>query len=109
MAAPLSGYSAQQQAMLAEEVMYEDDADDDSIPNIQKITKQNNVHATFANANSMNINGLVLENITSSVYFRNTLMELHYYTEAIDEIWNSVSKSKVIWQGAVLVGWNSGS
>uniref|UniRef100_A0A7E4VDW9 Pre-mRNA-splicing factor 38 n=1 Tax=Panagrellus redivivus TaxID=6233 RepID=A0A7E4VDW9_PANRE len=50
----------------AGEVIYEDDAGDTTIPDIQKITKRNNTLPIHGSHVTMNLNPLVLENIVSS-------------------------------------------
>ncbi|KAH7699494.1 PRP38 family protein [Aphelenchoides avenae] len=72
------------------EVMYEDDAADTSIPDIQKVTKRNNVLPLWGNQTTMNLNTLVLENIVQSSYYKNYLSEITTYQGLIDEIYYNV-------------------
>jgi len=46
--------------------------------------------ATWGNANNMNLNPLIFTNITSSPYFKVTLMQFKTYHEVIDEIYYKV-------------------
>uniref|UniRef100_A0A914E0I1 Pre-mRNA-splicing factor 38 n=1 Tax=Acrobeloides nanus TaxID=290746 RepID=A0A914E0I1_9BILA len=72
------------------EVMYEDDAADSSIPDIQKITKKNNILPTWGNKVTMNLNTLILENILQSTYFKNFLNEITTFDQLKDEIYYNV-------------------
>ncbi|XP_029654825.1 pre-mRNA-splicing factor 38B-like [Octopus sinensis] len=47
--------------------------------------------ACVGNDKTMNINPLILTNIQSSLYFKNTLVEITSYGDIIDEIYNRVS------------------
>uniref|UniRef100_A0A915CTA8 Pre-mRNA-splicing factor 38 n=1 Tax=Ditylenchus dipsaci TaxID=166011 RepID=A0A915CTA8_9BILA len=73
------------------EVMYEDDPGDSSIPSIQKITKKNNILPTWGNAQTMNLNTLVLENIVQSTYYKNYLNEVSAFQQVVDEVYYNVS------------------
>ncbi|KAI6173527.1 Ubiquitin carboxyl-terminal hydrolase [Aphelenchoides besseyi] len=73
------------------EVMYEDDADDTSIPAIQKITKKNNVLPLHGSDTTMNLNMLVYENICQSSYFKNYLSEVTDFQQAVDEVYYNVA------------------
>ncbi len=78
-------------AMDSGEFFYEDDQADDSIPQIQKLTKANNILPVWGNQGSMNMNPLVLENITDSPYFKNKLSEFKLWSEVMDEVYYNVS------------------
>lgn len=86
----------------ANEVIYEDDDNDSSIPNIQvrfcrfsqvlqKITKRNNVLPTWGNATTMNMNTLLLENIVQSSYYKNYLTEVVNFQQACEQVLHNVS------------------
>ncbi|KAI6191758.1 Ubiquitin carboxyl-terminal hydrolase [Aphelenchoides bicaudatus] len=68
------------------EVIYEDGEDDGSIPAIQKITKKNNILLLWGNPTTMNLNNLVLENIVQSAYYKNYLVEVVTFQQAVEEI-----------------------
>jgi pre-mRNA-splicing factor 38B len=73
------------------EVMYEDDATDTSIPDIQKITKRNNTLPLHGSQTTMNLNPLVLENIVQSTYYKNFLSEVTTFQQIVDEVYYNVS------------------
>lgn len=73
------------------EVMYEDDASDNTIPDIQKITKKNNILPLWGNAQTMNLNTLVLENIVQSTYYKNYLNEVTLFQQVVDEVYYNVA------------------
>ena len=54
--------------------------------------KKGNSLPLWGNAQSMNINNLVVTNILSSPYFKNELFKLKTFHEVIDEIYYKVSK-----------------
>ncbi|KAL7070963.1 hypothetical protein ACQ4LE_010100 [Meloidogyne hapla] len=68
------------------DVFYEDDAADTSIPDIQKITRKNNILPIWGNVQTMNLNTLVLENIVQSTYWKNFLVEVSTYQQVCDEV-----------------------
>uniref|UniRef100_A0A914N524 Pre-mRNA-splicing factor 38 n=1 Tax=Meloidogyne incognita TaxID=6306 RepID=A0A914N524_MELIC len=68
------------------DVFYEDDAADTSIPDIQKITRKNNILPIWGNVQTMNLNTLVLENIVQSTYWKNFLLEVSTYQQVCDEV-----------------------
>ncbi|KAL3078960.1 hypothetical protein niasHS_014742 [Heterodera schachtii] len=72
------------------EVFYEDDATDTSIPDIQKITKKNNILPVWGNVQTMNLNTLVLENVVQSTYWKNYLNEVTSYQQVADEVFVNV-------------------
>ncbi|GMR32608.1 hypothetical protein PMAYCL1PPCAC_30358 [Pristionchus mayeri] len=55
------------------ETFYEDDAYDNIIPHIQKVTKKNNTLPIWGNQKTMNLNGLVLENVLQCTYYKQVL------------------------------------
>ncbi|VDN58432.1 unnamed protein product [Dracunculus medinensis] len=73
------------------EVMYEDDLSDNTIPDIQKITKKNNILPLWGNNQTMNLNALVLENIVQCTYYKNYLAETTGFQQLIEEIYYRVS------------------
>uniref|UniRef100_A0A914Z4S6 Pre-mRNA-splicing factor 38 n=1 Tax=Panagrolaimus superbus TaxID=310955 RepID=A0A914Z4S6_9BILA len=73
------------------DVMYEDDATDSSIPDIQKITKRNNILPIHGSQTTMNLNPLVLENIVQSTYYKNFLSEVTTFQQIVDEVYYNVS------------------
>jgi len=79
------GFSAGQ------EVMYEDDEADTSIPDIQKITKKNNVLPIHGSPTTMNLNHLVLENIIQSTYYKNFLCEITTFQQVVEEVYYNVT------------------
>jgi pre-mRNA-splicing factor 38B len=81
----LMGFSA------GNDVMYEDDATDTSIPDIQKITKKNNILPLWNNQTTMNLNTLVLENIVQSTYYKNYLNEVTTFQQIVDEVYYNVA------------------
>ncbi|KAI1724136.1 PRP38 family domain-containing protein [Ditylenchus destructor] len=81
----LMGFSA------GNDVMYEDNDDDNTIPDIQKITKKNNILPLWGNTQTMNLNTLVLENIVQSTYYKNYLNEVTSFQQIVDEIYYNVS------------------
>uniref|UniRef100_A0AC34QUJ7 Pre-mRNA-splicing factor 38 n=1 Tax=Panagrolaimus sp. JU765 TaxID=591449 RepID=A0AC34QUJ7_9BILA len=81
----LMGFSAGQ------EVLYEDDATDETIPDIQKITKRNNALPIHGSDTTMNLNHLVLENIIQSTYYKNFLCDITTFQQIIDEVHYNVS------------------
>uniref|UniRef100_A0A915BYW9 Pre-mRNA-splicing factor 38 n=1 Tax=Parascaris univalens TaxID=6257 RepID=A0A915BYW9_PARUN len=72
------------------EVMYEDDLSDNTIPDIQKITKKNNILPLWGNSQSMNLNALVLENIVQCTYYKNYLAETTGFQQLTEEIYYNV-------------------
>ena len=68
------------------DVFYEDDATDTTIPDIQKVTRKNNIMPCWGNVQTMNLNTLVLENIVQSTYWRNFLIEISTYQQVCDEV-----------------------
>uniref|UniRef100_A0A914W808 Pre-mRNA-splicing factor 38 n=1 Tax=Plectus sambesii TaxID=2011161 RepID=A0A914W808_9BILA len=72
------------------DVLYEDDVSDNSIPDIQKITKANNILHPWGNAVTMNLNALLLENIVSSSYFKSYLVEVTNFQQILEEIYYNV-------------------
>ncbi|VDK46088.1 unnamed protein product [Anisakis simplex] len=72
------------------EVMYEDDLTDNTIPDIQKITKKNNILPLWGNTQSMNLNALVLENIIQCTYYKNYLAETTGFQQLTEEIYYNV-------------------
>ncbi|KAM3729020.1 Pre-mRNA-splicing factor 38B [Dirofilaria immitis] len=72
------------------DVMYEDDLTDNSIPDIQKITKKNNILPLWGNTQTMNLNALVLENIIQCTYYKNYLSETTGFQQLTEEIYYSV-------------------
>ncbi|VDN91591.1 unnamed protein product [Brugia pahangi] len=72
------------------DVMYEDDLTDNSIPDIQKITKKNNILPLWGNTQTMNLNALVLENIIQCTYYKNYLAETTGFQQLTEEIYYSV-------------------
>ena len=55
------------------------------------IKKKGNALPTWGNAQTMNINNLVVTNILSSPYFKKDLFNLKTYHEVVDEIYYKVS------------------
>ncbi|KAF8381113.1 hypothetical protein PRIPAC_70255, partial [Pristionchus pacificus] len=72
------------------ETFYEDDAYDNSIPDVQKITKKNNTLPVWGNQKTMNLNGLVLENVLQCTYYKQVLAECSTYQQIVDEIYMHV-------------------
>ncbi|KHN80035.1 putative ubiquitin carboxyl-terminal hydrolase ubh-4 [Toxocara canis] len=72
------------------EVMYEDDLSDNTIPDIQKITKKNNILPLWGNTQSMNLNALVLENIIQCTYYKNYLSDTTGFQQLTEEIYYNV-------------------
>uniref|UniRef100_A0A0N4Z164 FERM domain-containing protein n=1 Tax=Parastrongyloides trichosuri TaxID=131310 RepID=A0A0N4Z164_PARTI len=68
------------------EVEYEDDPNDIAIPNIQKITRGNNILPEYGNRQTMNLNNLVYTNIIESVYWKEYLHSLTTFHQVQDEI-----------------------
>ncbi len=52
--------------------------------------RKGNVLPVWGNANTMNINPLILTNITGSPYFKVNLFEIKTYHEVVDEIYYKV-------------------
>ncbi|TKR80119.1 hypothetical protein L596_014245 [Steinernema carpocapsae] len=77
--------------MVNQEVIYEDDEADASIPDIQKITKKNNVLPLWGNAETMNLNALVLSNVVQSTYFKNYLSEATGFQQMTEELYYNVT------------------
>uniref|UniRef100_A0A1I8ATJ6 Pre-mRNA-splicing factor 38 n=1 Tax=Steinernema glaseri TaxID=37863 RepID=A0A1I8ATJ6_9BILA len=73
------------------EIVYEDDATDNTIPDIQKITKKNNVLPLWGNNSTMNLNPLVLENIIQCTYYKNYLSEATGFQQLSDECYYNVA------------------
>lgn len=71
---------------VSSDVFYEDDIADNSIPNIQKITRKNNILPLWGNVQTMNLNTLVLENIVQSTYWKNFLNDISTYQQICDEV-----------------------
>ena len=55
------------------------------------MSKESNILGTWGNKDSMNLNSLVLNNILSSQYFKNSLYEKKTYHEVVDEIYYQVN------------------
>ncbi|GMT32543.1 hypothetical protein PFISCL1PPCAC_23840 [Pristionchus fissidentatus] len=72
------------------ETFYEDDAYDTSIPDLQKVTKKNNILPLWGNQKTMNLNGLVLENVLQCTYYKQVLAEANTYQQIVDEIYMHV-------------------
>lgn len=72
------------------DVMYEDDLTDNTIPDIQKITKKNNILPLWGNTQTMNLNALVLENIIQCTYYKNYLSETTAFQQLTEEIYYNV-------------------
>ena len=53
--------------------------------------KKGNTLPVWGNEKTMNLNSMVLTNIQSSPYFKNTLYQLKTYHEVVDEIYYKVS------------------
>merc|ERR1719334_2033413 len=64
--------------------------DDDDDEEDEDGQKQANSLPTWGNANNMNLNPLIFTNITSSPYFKVTLIQLKTYHEVVDEIYYKV-------------------
>lgn len=71
---------------VSSDVFYEDDIADNTIPDIQKITRKNNILPTWGNVQTMNLNTLVLENIVQSTYWKNFLNDITTYQQICDEV-----------------------
>lgn len=54
------------------------------------MSRDSNILAVWGNKETMNLNSLILNNIRSSQYFRNILIEKKTYHEVVDEIYNQV-------------------
>jgi len=65
---------------------YDDDDEDED----EEGNRQANSLATWGNANNMNLNPLIFTNITSSPYFKVTLIQFKTYHEVVDEIYYKV-------------------
>ncbi|KAK0403597.1 hypothetical protein QR680_017019 [Steinernema hermaphroditum] len=73
-----------------DQVFEEDDLTDSSIPDIQKITKKNNVLPLWGNNSTMNLNPLVLENVVQCTYYKNYLSEATGFQQLSDECYYNV-------------------
>nr|CRZ22184.1 Bm8282 [Brugia malayi] len=70
-------------------VMYEGDLTDNSIPDMQNITKKNDILPLWGNTQTMNLNALVLENIIQCIYYKNYLAETIGFQQLTEEIYYS--------------------
>ncbi|CAD5234706.1 unnamed protein product [Bursaphelenchus xylophilus] len=80
----LMGFEARNEAVYDEE-------SNGSVPNIQKITKGNNVLPLWGNLATMNLNTLLLENVVQSAYYKNVLTELTNFQQVVDQILHKVT------------------
>ncbi|PAV88719.1 hypothetical protein WR25_20137 isoform B [Diploscapter pachys] len=60
------------------------------LPGVQRPTKKNNILPLWGNQSTMNLNGLVLENVKESYYYKNHLMEIEGFQPLVDEIFYKV-------------------
>ena len=60
----------------------------------ETVKKKANALPLWGNAQTMNINNLIVTNILSSPYFKNELIKLKTFHEVIDEIYYKVSAPK---------------
>lgn len=60
----------------------------------ETVKKKANALPLWGNAQTMNINNLIVTNILSSPYFKNELIKLKTFHEVVDEIYYKVSAPK---------------
>ncbi|CAI4226985.1 unnamed protein product [Auanema sp. JU1783] len=68
----------------------DDYEDGNEVPDIQMVTKKNNILPLWGNQNTMNLNALVLENVRESYYYKNHLIEIDNFQQLQDEIFYKV-------------------